>query len=476
MFTYKKFPGGYSFKNFEGKPRGELAEVSIPSCVTVLFDSISGCSAVPAVKQGDKVKAGQVIGICEGPVSYPVLATINGTVEEIKKINYYGRDITAATISGDRTGDWQPAGPKESWKDLPVSQLEHLLHITGAAALGRHGIPTRFKSSPLMPDKAKDIIISGINHEPIYVSPAVLFKDSRRAEDFAEGVEILHTVMPGAKIHIAYEKNDKFVEDNIIGKLGSSEYLSFYPLSSVYPQGSDHMLASSVLGKSLGYGRSAPDEGIVIVDFQTVLQVRDAVAEGKPVIERIIALVGHGWKDNLYIKVRIGTRMKDITEAYLKGNGKFRLVADNFLTEEPIYDLSMPVEIKHISVTAIPENTKRQFLAFTRPGLKKYSYSRTFLSVLSPWTETEYDTNVHGEERPCIFCGFCDEACPVGIIPHLIDKYADRNMVDSRVAELGAFRCIQCGLCSFVCPSKIPVAKHIKEAQAKLDGMGIKSR
>ena len=85
------------------------------------------------------------------------------------------------------------------------------------------------------------------------------------------------------------------------------------------------------------------------------------------------------------------------------------------------------------------------------PGVKKFA-----------------DTNVHGEERPCISCGFCEEACPVRIIPHLLSKYVKRSIIDETLMNYNIFNCIECGLCSFVCPSKIPLLKHMKEGHEKL--------
>ena len=76
------------------------------------------------------------------------------------------------------------------------------------------------------------------------------------------------------------------------------------------------------------------------------------------------------------------------------------------------------------------------------------------------------------ESSGLISCNYCEEACPVNVIPHLLSKYVQRNIIDETLMKLRIFNCIECGLCSYVCPSKIPLAKYIKEGQEKLTIQG----
>ena len=54
---------------------------------------------------------------------------------------------------------------------------------------------------------------------------------------------------------------------------------------------------------------------------------------------------------------------------------------------------------------------------------------------------------------PCIRCGRCVRACPMGLMPSLIETAFKMKDVD----ELKALKvnlCIECGCCSYVCPAK----------------------
>jgi Na+-translocating ferredoxin:NAD+ oxidoreductase RnfC subunit len=53
-----------------------------------------------------------------------------------------------------------------------------------------------------------------------------------------------------------------------------------------------------------------------------------------------------------------------------------------------------------------------------------------------------------------------------------LSKYVQRDMIDETLANLHIFDCIQCGLCSYVCPSKISLVQHIKAGMDSLTEQG----
>lgn len=61
----------------------------------------------------------------------------------------------------------------------------------------------------------------------------------------------------------------------------------------------------------------------------------------------------------------------------------------------------------------------------------------------------------------------------MGIYPNLLFKYAERDIIDEYLTRYKIFNCIECNLCTYVCPSKIPVSSLIKEGKRKLEREGI---
>src|SRR3989338_8481523 len=98
----KTFKGGYRFKNYSGQASPVILESEIPSQVIIPLKQGFGTEVKPLVKKGNVVFVGQIIARDDKSISSPIHATVNGTVEDIKRMNYFKRDITMVVI---RTGN-----------------------------------------------------------------------------------------------------------------------------------------------------------------------------------------------------------------------------------------------------------------------------------------------------------------------------------------------------------------------------------
>jgi electron transport complex protein RnfC len=68
---------------------------------------------------------------------------------------------------------------------------------------------------------------------------------------------------------------------------------------------------------------------------------------------------------------------------------------------------------------------------------------------------------------PCIRCGNCTKACPMGLLP--LEMAARIRVGDLEGAEAYALGdCISCGCCAYVCPSHIPLVQYFSHAKGEL--------
>lgn len=463
----KTFKGGIRFFNFDGNPSDKIVSLSPPPKVIIpLRQGFSG-EVKPLVRVGEEVRQGQVIGRDDENISTPVHASINGVVEEIKRMNYFKRDVLMAVIrANDSSMDMAKIeGAGGDWKRYSKEELERLLYLSGVTALDHEGIPTRYKSSIISPEEVEELIVHGVGSEPYNISSNLIW-GGKNLFYILEGIRILKKVMPAAKVYLAINKFHRKVIEELNKLTVGEERLSVVTLEPKYPQGYDEVLIPTILKKKFPYGYSAANIGIVVLSVATILAVYKAAAEGIPLIKRTIALAGASFKENVHMEVAVGTTVEWILKARLKDEPS-RIILNSVLTGPKLTDFSLPLDKTCRQLVAIPERKEREFLSFTRPGLRRHSYSHAFLSSVLKARRT-LDTNLHGEERPCISCGFCEEICPVRIIPHLIMRLVERNMVDETMRKYAIFNCIECNLCTFVCPSKIPLARKITEAQEKL--------
>lgn len=466
---FTSFKGGYRFKNYTGQANPLLLEARIPPLVIIPLRQGFGTELKPLVKVGERVFAGQIIARDDGSISSPVHSSVSGIVSEIKRMNYFKRETTMVLIRPDNSSSEVAnlLGCLSEWWRLSNEEIERLIYLSGVSSLDREGIPTRFKSSIISTTDVKHLIIHGVGSEPYNLSLELLLC-GKRFLHFFEGIKILKRIMPQAQVHLAINIHKRSLIEQLVKLASGLEWLDIYPLEAKYPQGYDEMLVPTILRQKFPYGYSAANIGVVVLNIQAVVSVHSAVAEGRPLVERTIALCGPLFKENVHLKVRIGTPLSEIIGEYLKVGVQARIVLNSLLTGFTLNDLSLPIDRTFSQLIAIEENKEREFLSFIRLKSHRDSYSRAFLPRLLPWFSKLPDTNQQGEERPCISCGFCEEVCPVQIIPHLLSKYVKRGIIDETLMNYNIFNCIECGLCSFICPSKIPLLTQLREGQEKL--------
>ena len=72
-----------------------------------------------------------------------------------------------------------------------------------------------------------------------------------------------------------------------------------------------------------------------------------------------------------------------------------------------------------------------------------------------------------GEQSPCIRCGRCVEACPMGLVPSMLSILGERNKLDRAKEEYGLMNCIECGSCVYTCPAKRNIVQYIRFLKAQ---------
>lgn len=492
----KTFSGGYIFKRFDCQAADILTPIPGPEKVVVPLRQASGGDAdenVICVKIGERVKAGQVVGRSEGGRGLPVHSSVDGEVERIVEIDCFGSQVPAVAIrsDGEQTDICKVEGWTPGWEDKSAEEVADILREAGVFPFSRdcafHGEPNQpANGPPNEPSSAlinesiplgeiKDLIICALDPEMYRVSMAVLLK-AEAVNRFATGLRILKKAAPRAKLHVVFDENDaKLLSDSsaALEKEGLTGNVELHGVVSKYPQAFDRLLARTVLKKTVSPGKEISSLGAMAADVQAVLHAFDAAVEGRPVLDRVIALAGPGFVEPTHVRARLGTAVEHVVRGRLAAPAEdLRLIVNSPLTGPSVKKLSQPVEHYWSRIIAVPEDREHRFLPFISPGADMDSYSPSFLSSFFP-TDKKTTTNPRGEMRPCISCGFCEQVCPAQIVPHLLHKYSSRSIIGEHLLALRIFDCVDCNLCSYVCPCKIPVGIHVKQGKQRLVEDGI---
>jgi electron transport complex protein RnfC len=80
----------------------------------------------------------------------------------------------------------------------------------------------------------------------------------------------------------------------------------------------------------------------------------------------------------------------------------------------------------------------------------------------------ETDLSPYG---PCIHCGWCLQACPMGLAPKEIGIYVEAGK-GHLTEKFGVMECFECGCCAYICPARRPMVQfcRIGKMQVKKGG------
>jgi electron transport complex protein RnfC len=259
------------------------------------------------------------------------------------------------------------------------------------------------------------------------------------AADVIEGAGIILRILGIRNCVIGVENNKPAEIDalvKVIDQHKSDTEFNFTvkPLRVKYPQGSADQIIQSVTGRVRPSGKRSSSIGVMVQNVYTAKTIYDAVAMGKPFYERVITVSGRGIARQANLLVPLGTHLSDIV-AYLGGTtaNLAKIVVGGPMMGYAVSSLEVPI-------------------------------TKTTSGVLF-LTPDEIDAQAYG---PCIRCGFCLEACPMGLEPNQIGIWVEAG----RGAETAPFGlvddCFECGSCAYACPAKRPLVQFIRLAKIRI--------
>jgi Na+-transporting NADH:ubiquinone oxidoreductase subunit A len=295
----------------------------------------------------------------------------------------------------------------------------------------------------------KSIFISAFDTSPLAPDSDFLLKDSE--EDFQWGVNALKKLTEG-KVYL-----------NLDGR-----YPSVRTLSDIKGVEINHFKGPHPAGNvGIQIHKIAPiNKGDVVwtVQPQDVVAIGRLFKTGKYDPSVIVALTGARVEKPQYYKTIRGAAVAPLLENQLK-EGDNRVISGNVLSGKQIDPETGYVGYFNSQVTVIREGNYYELFGWILPGFKKMSVSRSFASTwLMPNKKFDMDTNYHGGERAFVMTGEYEKVLPMDIYPMQLLKSILVNDID-KMEQLGIYEIDEedLALCEFVCTSKTPVTKIVRD-------------
>lgn len=417
----------------------KIVPAPLPKEVIIPLGMHIGAPATACVAKGDEVKVGTLIAKSSGFVSANIYSSVAGKVTKIDSVfDASGYKKPAIIISVAEEDVWEESIDRspELVREcaLDAKAIIDKINEAGIVGLGGATFPTHVKLSPPPGNKAEVLIINAVECEPYLTSDHQLMLE--HGEEILVGCTILMKALSVSKCIIGVENNKPDAIKHLSGLCAQYKGIEVMPLKVQYPQGGEKQLIDAVLSKQVKSGALPISTGAVVQNVGTIYAVYEAIQKNKPLIERVVTVTGKSLDKPANYLARIGTPLKTLIEA----SG------------------------------GIPENTGKIIGGGPMMGKALLSADLPVTKGTSGILLISQEESVRKPMRACIRCAKCVNVCPMGLNPTFL--MVDTQQQDWERAERGHIvDCIECGSCSFTCPSNRPLLDFIRMGKQQVMGI-----
>lgn len=434
-FTFQR-GGVHPPEHKEASRHQPITAGPLPAEVVVHLNQHLGRPAKAAVAVKDVVKVGDLLGEADGFISARVHAPVAGTVKKIERRHSASgayENAILLEVDAAATEEGMAAFREARPVDLDATDRDALLEaVKGAGIVGKGGatFPTHVKLAPPADMPVDTLLLNGAECEPFLTADHQLLLE--QPEAVLRGAQVFQKILGVSSVIVGIEANKPDAIALLEARIQALGLAGFRVavLKTQYPQGGEKQLIQAVLGREVPSGKLPFAVGVVVQNIATAYAAYEAVWHQKPVFERVVTVTGYVKRPGNH-RLRVGTSFREAIEA-----------AGGFVDEDRVRAVihggpMMGKAIRDLDVTVMKGTSG--------------------IVVLSE------DDFHYEKEGPCIRCGRCIAACPMGLMPTELAVGAQFSLAD-RLGD--APDCMECGCCSYVCPTHRKLVHWIRIGKA----------
>ena len=434
-----------------GSPVQEISTGASVSSVALLGPDTVDLKPGMLVAVGDKVKLGQPLFKDKQNPGVQFTSPGSGIVTAINRGERRVVQSVVVTLEGDEEEQFS-SYTKDEWPTISEKDARQNLLASGLWTAFR----TRpFSKIPGPDDKPAAIFVTAMDTNPLAANPDVVV--ARSVDAFANGLDILSNLTDGT-VHVCTAPGSSITcPDN--GRMQSSQFRGPHP--------------AGLAGTHIHFLHPVSEDRVVWhIGYQDVIAIGSLFATGRLAVERVVALGGPAVSNPRLITTRAGANVAELVDGEIEGSA-VRVVSGSLLSGHRASGWGAWLGRYDKQISVLPEGSPREFLSFMRPGIGKYSATRSFVGNLFGPREYTLTTTQNGSPRAMVSTGSFEQVMPLDILPTPLLKALLVLDTDS-ARDLGCLELDEedLALCSFVCNGKYQYGLHLRKNLREIEVNG----
>jgi Na+-transporting NADH:ubiquinone oxidoreductase subunit A len=431
-----------------GTPEQSISSSNTVTEVAVVGPDYIGMKPTMVVKEGDRVKKGQVIFTDKKTAGVQYTAPASGVV---KAINRGDRRLFLSVVVAVEGNE------EITFQSYPVDKLNEISRENVQANLVASGLWTALRTRPYSKAPELDtvpasIFVTAMDTNPLAADPQLVIAE--QADAFKAGVQVLKRLTdgqifvckaPGANIPVAgIEQTEEFSGPHPAGLAGTHM----------------HNLDAASVTKTLWS-----------IGYQDVIAVGQLFTTGSLNSERVISLAGPQVLKPRLVRTLLGANLTELTADEL-AEGENRLISGSvFGGRTAVAGLGFLGRF-HNQVSVLEEGRDRPLFHYLRPGFERFSLLPIYVSRFLN-KRFNFTTSTNGSERAMVPIGTYERIMPLDILPTQLLRAL--IVEDMEVAvNLGALELDEedLALCSYACPGKYEYGPILRTNLTRIEQEG----
>jgi Na+-transporting NADH:ubiquinone oxidoreductase subunit A len=431
-----------------GTPEQSIGQANTVTEVAVVGPDYVGMKPTMVVKEGDRVKKGQVLFTDKKTAGVQYTAPVSGIVKAINRGDRRVFLSVVVAVEGSEEITFQSYSA-DTLNDVSREAVQQNLVDSGLWTALR----TRpFSKTPALDSVPASIFVTAMDTHPLAADPQVVIAEQTDA--FKAGVQVLKRLTdgqvfvckaPGANIPTAgIETTEEFSGPHPAGLAGTHI----------------HKLDAASVTKT-----------VWSIGYQDVIAIGQLFTTGSLNSERVISLAGPQVIKPRLVRTLNGANLTELTAGEL-ADGENRTISGSvFGGRTAVADLGFLGRF-HNQVSVLEEGRDRPLFHYLRPGFERFSVLPIYVSRFLNKT-FNFTTSTNGSERAMVPIGTYEQIMPLDILPTQLLRAL--IVEDMEVAvNLGALELDEedLALCSYTCPGKYEYGPILRTNLTRIEQEG----